>query len=202
MRRSSRPPPCVPRNGQARALGRVLDAVFMAPQGNAPRHLLTMVHLAALGHSGAGRRRPRRPPRLRAAAAQVVWWGEGPLPLALDLIWRNAARLEPIGVLIPPGRRARVEGVSFPIVHGLRVLAAISATVDDLSPSLLAWSVAAKLALDLVARGRIVPALPVEDSASVGRWAAALASADDAERVAALARAMPPASHAIPCRPA
>jgi hypothetical protein len=58
--------------------------------------------------------------------------------------------------------------------------------------------VASKLAMDLVARERVVPTIARRAGRIEARWAAALASGDDAAKVTAIARSMPPAAHAVP----
>ncbi|MBP7149706.1 MAG: DEAD/DEAH box helicase, partial [Acidobacteria bacterium] len=64
--------------------------------------------------------------------------------------------------------------------------------------SLAAWSLAAKLALELVGRERIVPRVVATDAGLEACFAVALAAPEDAERVAQLAQALPPAAHALP----
>jgi hypothetical protein len=62
------------------------------------------------------------------------------------------------------------------------------------SDAVLAWTAAAKIALELVASGRVVPTLrPVGDVATAG-WAL-VAAGDD--RLAVLAARLPPAAHAV-----
>jgi superfamily II DNA or RNA helicase len=62
------------------------------------------------------------------------------------------------------------------------------------SASLLAWSVAAKLAAELVAAGRIVPQLRVGGGQGLATWRCA---AGGDRRLSQLAEAMPPAAHAL-----
>jgi SNF2 family DNA or RNA helicase len=65
-----------------------------------------------------------------------------------------------------------------------------------LADSLRFWGEAAKLALELVARGRVVPGLEELDGEYLARWRPVTSSAVDAERVELLLRAMPPAARA------
>jgi superfamily II DNA or RNA helicase len=100
-----------------------------------------------------------------------------------------------IDIFVPPGERRAVEGTFVELVSGVSELAALPAAalrVGDVAPSIAAWSLASKLALDLVARARVVPWI----DGGAARWAAALGT-EDAAQVAALARAMPRASHAV-----
>ncbi|WP_437872768.1 DEAD/DEAH box helicase [Sorangium sp. So ce363] len=105
-------------------------------------------------------------------------------------------------VVSEAGRAVRKTGEAAALLDGLAALASMAQ--DDLGrapPSIAAWSLASKLALDLVVRERVVPRV-VPASAAGGRtearWAVSLAAPEDAARVAALARAMPPAAHAVP----
>jgi superfamily II DNA or RNA helicase len=78
------------------------------------------------------------------------------------------------------------------------ILAALAA--DDLGrvpASVAAWSLAAKLALDLVARERVTPVITTTDAGAEARWGVSLALAEDAERFRRLAAALPPAAHAM-----
>jgi superfamily II DNA or RNA helicase len=98
-----------------------------------------------------------------------------------------------LDVIAPPGEPRAAEGTYVPLVDGVTELASIAANaLGDVEASTAAWSLASKLALDLVARERMVPWADGGEA----RWAAALA-AEDAQQVAALARAMPRAAHAV-----
>jgi hypothetical protein len=85
-----------------------------------------------------------------------------------------------------------IDGVALPLLDGVAALAAMDAAPP--APSIAVWRLAANLALDLVARGRVVPR--AQDGEA--RWAVALALAADADRVAQLARSFPLAAHAVP----
>jgi len=101
--------------------------------------------------------------------------------------------------LIVPTGRARVAGLCLPLLETVARLATVpAAEIASMPGSLALWSLASKLALDLVARERVVPALVRRGEAIEARWAAALSAADDAVRVAAIARSMPPSAHAVP----
>ncbi|HVR08427.1 MAG TPA: DEAD/DEAH box helicase, partial [Thermoanaerobaculia bacterium] len=93
-----------------------------------------------------------------------------------------------------------VEGTSVALLDALPLLAAMTASAAALAPgSVAVWSLAAKLALDLVGRERLYPRVERTASGAEVRSAVALSLPEDAERVAALARAFPPAAHAVPC---
>ena len=60
------------------------------------------------------------------------------------------------------------------------------------------WVLASKLAVDLVARERVVPTISRRSGRIEAHWAAALTGSEDAAKVAAVAKSMPPAAHAVP----
>ncbi|WP_437626958.1 DEAD/DEAH box helicase [Sorangium sp. So ce1151] len=105
-------------------------------------------------------------------------------------------------VVSEAGRAVRKAGEAAALLDGVAALARMAQ--DDLGrapPSVAAWSLASKLALDLVVRERVVPRVTLGGGGGGGveaRWAVSLAAPEDAARVAALARAMPPAAHAVP----
>ncbi|WP_437282270.1 DEAD/DEAH box helicase [Sorangium sp. So ce375] len=122
-------------------------------------------------------------------------------------LWDDAAAARSLGATTPAeavvvseaGRAVRKAGQAAPLLDGLSALATMAQ--DDLGrapASVAAWSLASKLALDLVVRERIVPRVVPASGGTEARWAASLAAPEDAARVAALARAMPPAAHAVP----
>jgi len=88
-------------------------------------------------------------------------------------------------------RRTDVELV--PIARCLDVLAALPAAAD-VRPSVRAWSVATNVALDLVARGRL---LPSTSATGVDTWRVGPLDPADRIRLAELAEALPAAAHAL-----
>lgn len=127
-------------------------------------------------------------------------WGDEAAPRALPTLGRDA---EPwrTSLVTPEGRRD-VEGGKLPLFETMTRLAVVpAADVSALPPTIATWSLASKLALELVARERVVPTLTKRRGRIEARWAAALSAAEDAARVAALAGSMPPAAHAVPATP-
>jgi superfamily II DNA or RNA helicase len=124
-------------------------------------------------------------------------WREAALP-------RELAALEGSGVvssalLVTPEGRRTVEGREVPVLEAATTLAAVPAALSATLPASVAgWVLASKLALELVARERIVPTIRRRGGRVEARWAAALSSGEDAAQVAALARSLPPAAHAVP----
>ncbi|WP_232237846.1 MULTISPECIES: DEAD/DEAH box helicase [Actinoalloteichus] len=62
-------------------------------------------------------------------------------------------------------------------------------------PAAVFWRSALRLALHLIARGRLLPGLSPGD---LDAWRVGPLDADDAEQITALAEAMPPEAHAVP----
>ncbi len=117
----------------------------------------------------------------------VLWGGDD---ATLGRLAHTKTELE---VVASSGAREKVRGRALTLDVALPALATIGRDTLGAAPSIAAWSLATKLALDLVARERFAPRLKGDEA----RWAAALAQSEDAERVARLARAMPPAAHAL-----
>ncbi len=114
-------------------------------------------------------------------------WGDVAPPLA-GLRGENGQ----VALVVPPGERRAVDGTFRALRESVAALAALPvAELGAVAPSVAAWSLASKLALDLVARERVVPW--AEDGRA--RWAAALGG-DDQAQVTALAAAWPRAAHA------
>ncbi|HKE18111.1 MAG TPA: DEAD/DEAH box helicase, partial [Kofleriaceae bacterium] len=131
-------------------------------------------------------------------APRFFLWGAGAAgsPLAAG------GRAESARVLGEDLRLVDQRGVSLALLDGLTRLAQLGAAEVERAPaSLAAWSSAAKLALELVARERLVPRLVGGHGGDGGggqaRTAVALAREGDAERVMALARAFPLAAHGV-----
>ncbi|MCZ7564993.1 MAG: DEAD/DEAH box helicase [Burkholderiales bacterium] len=92
-----------------------------------------------------------------------------------------------------------LRGLAVPLLDALPRLAAMTAAeTERVVASLAAWSLAAKLALDLVGRERIVPRVAAANGATEARFAVSLALPEDAERAAGLAKSFPLAAHALP----
>ncbi|MGC4070155.1 MAG: DEAD/DEAH box helicase [Polyangiaceae bacterium] len=125
------------------------------------------------------------------------FWGDGAVPRVLT-------RLEQLGevcsatLMTPEGLRA-AQGLKLPLFDTTAMLAVVPSTdLDDLPPSVAIWVLASKLAMDLVAREHVVPTVTRRGERLEARWAAALVGSDDAAKVSALAKSMPPAAHAVP----
>ncbi len=103
----------------------------------------------------------------------------------------------PLQVVLPTatgGRRRTVRARLVPIGEVLPHL--VELPVDaEVQPSLAAWAMAAKLAVDLVARGRLRPGPTPEGGAG---WQVGPLDPDDDRRLNDLVAALPPSAHALP----
>jgi superfamily II DNA or RNA helicase len=88
----------------------------------------------------------------------------------------------------------RVPAVLLPVRAALPALAR-ARTAPQAPRAGVFWGTAAVLALQLVARGLLLPGLSVDDHDA---WRAGPLRPEDVERVRALAAAMPPEAHAVP----
>ena len=69
-----------------------------------------------------------------------------------------------VAAIVAPGKRAEVEGIALPLFETMARLAVVpAADVPALPGSIATWTLASKLALDLVGRERVVPTI-------VARW--------------------------------
>jgi hypothetical protein len=124
-------------------------------------------------------------------------WGTDPLPRSFPALGHGGERWA--ASLVAPDGVLEKRGVKLPLVETLAMLAAIPASEIEVLPgSIATWTLASKLAMDLVARERVVPVITRRGDRIEARWGAALASSEDAAKIAALAKSMPPAAHAVP----
>jgi superfamily II DNA or RNA helicase len=92
-----------------------------------------------------------------------------------------------------------VDGLAVPLLVALPALATMPLPdLERLSPSWAVWSLASKLALELVGHERLVPRILSVNGETQARSAVALSLPGDLERVSALAKAFPLAAHAVP----
>ena len=143
-----------------------------------------------------------------ASAGHLALWGVGDARLdeALQVQGFGSGRPARLSTVLPRTLRARtrvvVAEVPARLVPVLPATASLIAlpSVDEVpawrrpSDSLLAWSVAAKLAAELVAAGRIVPGLRLAGDRTVAGWRCGLGTD---RRLVQLAAAMPPAGYAL-----
>jgi superfamily II DNA or RNA helicase len=199
--------------------------VFWRTHGHescSPVHVATVACPAILTpsrrHSGGVASLPKAgsPPRVRVwhearvrlvylpdVEALFLWDSDGThdgLPQEL-LELASSGEAHSATLVTPQGRR-EVPGRKLALLETVSRLALLpSATLEALPASVASWALASKLALDLVARERIVPSIARQQGRMQARWAAALSASEDSARVAALARSLPPAAHAVPAQP-
>ncbi|MEI8255883.1 MAG: DEAD/DEAH box helicase, partial [Deltaproteobacteria bacterium] len=131
------------------------------------------------------------------AAARLFVFGDEPSARKLASLANETLPRSNVALVLPTGRAA-VPGAHLPLLATCARFEAVpTADLATLPASFTTWILASKLALELTARERVVPVLVRRNERVEARWAAALSSVDDAAQVAALARAMPPAAHAV-----
>ena len=125
-----------------------------------------------------------------------LWGSEHPPPELPGL--GQSGEASSTTLLAPEGLR-ETAGLELPLFDTMAKLAVVpAAAIQSLPGSVATWVLASKLAMDLVARERVVPTIARRGERLEARWAAALVGSDDAAKVASLARSMPPAAHAVP----
>ncbi|MCX4821106.1 DEAD/DEAH box helicase [Streptomyces sp. NBC_01142] len=102
--------------------------------------------------------------------------------------------VEPLTVVTDDGRPHAVRALLMPVRDALPVLTRARAGADA-SPAAAFWGAAAILALQLAARGLLLPGLTATDHDA---WRVGPLTTDDLERVRTLAASMPAAAHAVP----
>ena len=118
----------------------------------------------------------------------LALWGEpetsaAPADVAVELLLRDGLASVPCSLV--------------PVADLIGPLAALPADTD-VRPSVRAWSVATRLALDLVSRGRLLPAA---SASGHDTWRVGPLDLDDRARLEQLAAALPPEAHAVPLGP-
>ncbi|MEL7156409.1 MAG: SNF2-related protein [Actinomycetota bacterium] len=128
---------------------------------------------------------PADPPR----HSQLGFWTpDGPPPSGAD---------HELELLVPEGDTVQRRRVAVDLVPLRRLLDPLLALSPDApaAPSVAAWAAAAKIAVELVARGRLTPGIT---EAGFDTWRLAPLDPDDVRRQVELAAALPPEAH---CRP-
>lgn len=129
--------------------------------------------------------------------ASLFLWGDGPAPSVVPTLARDGESWS-TSLATADGVR-EVVGTKLPLFETMAKLAVVpAAEIEALPGSIATWVLGSKLAMDLVARERVVPTILRRGGRIEARWAAALAGGDDAAKVSAIAKSMPPAAHAVP----
>ena len=140
------------------------------------------------------------------ADGHVALWGVADLDDALDTLGLPAGTPATLPTVLPRTPRARTRVLAADVPARLLPVLPATAALAALPPpaaweawrrpgdSLLAWSVAAKLTLELVTAGRLVPAArPAGDDRLIAHWRVAPGD----PRLEQLAARLPPAAHAL-----
>ncbi len=129
-------------------------------------------------------------------AEQLFAWGSDWESGEIKIVSGGSAER---ALLLTPNGLQEVGGQRFPLLEAVSQLAAVpAAALAALPSSFSVWSLASKLAIELVARERVAPTIARREAQVEARWAAALSASEDAERVGLLAQSMSPAAHAVP----
>ncbi|TQK50456.1 SNF2 helicase protein [Streptomyces sp. SLBN-118] len=106
----------------------------------------------------------------------------------------SPGRVEPLTVVGDDVRPRSMRALVLPVREALPMLTRARSDADA-SPAAAFWGAATILALQLAARGLLLPGLTVTDRDA---WRVGPLSPQDRERVRTLAASMPPAAHAVP----
>ncbi|MFO7776886.1 MAG: SNF2 helicase-associated domain-containing protein, partial [Nitriliruptoraceae bacterium] len=142
------------------------------------------------------------------SAGHLALWGveDAELDAAIAALGFHGGRPAVLRTLLPRTARARtrvavaeVPARLVPVLPATGALVALPPAEDTPawrrpSDSVLTWSLAAKLATELVAAGRVVPGLRVAGERGVAGWRCA---PGEDRRLEQVATAMPPAGHAL-----
>ena len=128
--------------------------------------------------------------------ALFLWGDERALQTAPGLA--HAGEAASASLVVPDGKRS-VGGLRLPLLGTATLLAVLPASELEAQPgSIACWALASKLAIELVARERVVPTITRHAGRIEARWAAAIAASEDGARLASIAHSMPPAAYAVP----
>ncbi|MFF3246413.1 DEAD/DEAH box helicase [Streptomyces sp. NPDC002870] len=131
-----------------------------------------------------------------ARTGRVAFWRPegGELPAAPGAPGSRSHSVEPLTVVGDDARPQAVRALLLPVRDALPVLTRARADADA-SPAAAFWGAAAVLALQLAARGLLLPGLTAADHDA---WRVGPLTPQDLERVRTLAASMPPAAYAVP----
>ncbi|MFF9869528.1 DEAD/DEAH box helicase [Streptomyces sp. NPDC013953] len=137
---------------------------------------------------------PGAPPR----AGRVAFWlpdvPESPVPAGIAGIADIAGAAEELTVITDEGVPCTVRALTLPVRHALPVLTRARLHAGA-SPSAAFWGAATLVALQLIARGKLLPGLTATDHDA---WRVGPLEPEDLEHLRTLAASMPPQAHAVP----
>jgi hypothetical protein len=128
---------------------------------------------------------------------KLFLWGDGVAPR--DAAGINLSGKRAMAELVTPEGRRTVHGSELALLDTAAMLAVVpAAELEALPASIATWTLASKLAMELLGRERVVPTIARRGGRIEARWAAALSASEDAAKLAAIAASMSPAAHAVP----
>ncbi|WP_442785167.1 DEAD/DEAH box helicase [Amycolatopsis sp. H20-H5] len=101
----------------------------------------------------------------------------------------------PIELVLPVGKAFRRTKVSADVVPLSRAVPRLLTAEGELSPAIAAWSAAVNAGVNLIARGRLLPAV---SPGGLDSWRVGPLDVADEEQLRGLAAALPPEAHALP----
>ena len=125
-------------------------------------------------------------PGVRGRDGHVALWDLGPEPAAGQTV-----------TIVFPGGPEEIAAHLVPVGEVIGPLASLPAA-SEVRPSVRALSVATRLALDLISRGRLLPSAAPDGS---DMWRVGPLDTDDRTRLEMLADALPAPAHAVPVGP-
>lgn len=110
-------------------------------------------------------------------------------------LWGNGAGPTPVELVLPKGKafqRTKVDAHVLPLPEAIPLLLSVT---EPAGPAIAAWSAAVNAALNLIARGRL---LPSASSGGIDTWRVGPLDGADETLLRDLAAALPPEAHALP----
>lgn len=132
------------------------------------------------------------------APASFVLWGEDATAQIVPTLLHDAVATT-VTVVGADETLHTVHGQRLPLLATAMQLCAVGAAdIERISASAAGWVLAAKFALELVARQLVVPTLAWRAGQLDARWAASLAAADEMQKAGLIAASMAPSGYAVP----
>ncbi len=130
------------------------------------------------------------------ASAQATYLPADPPREGVLALWgEDVAGDTPIELVLPSGTKFARTKVAAHLVPLERALPRLLTVGEDASPAVAAWSAAVNAGVNLVARGRLRPAVT---AGGLGSWRVGPLDASDEELLRGLAGALPPEAYALP----
>ncbi|MFD2418877.1 DEAD/DEAH box helicase [Amycolatopsis pigmentata] len=128
-------------------------------------------------------------------ATRAIFVPSDPPRRGVLALWGDGGGDTPIELVLPDGksfRRMKVDAHVLPVAEAIGLLLTVT---DPPNRTIEAWSAAVAAALNVVARGRVLPAA---SPGGYDSWRAGPLESADEELIRGLAAALPPEAHALP----